>query len=48
LETVLPCHYINPDCEDVREFNRLLDEAKALGEKVPRSVVLKPGDWLEI
>ena len=48
LETVLPCHYINPDCEEVREFNRLLDEAKARGEKVPRSVVLKPGEWLEV
>lgn len=22
LDIVLPCHYINPDCEDVREFDR--------------------------
>lgn len=48
LETVLPCHYINPDCDEVREFNRLLDEAKAQGNRVPRSVVLKPGEWLEV
>jgi L-ascorbate metabolism protein UlaG (beta-lactamase superfamily) len=48
LETVLPCHYINPDCEEVREFNRLLDEARAKDSRVPRSVVLQPGDWLEI
>jgi L-ascorbate metabolism protein UlaG (beta-lactamase superfamily) len=44
LRTVLPCHYINPDCEDVREFNRCLKEAAAQGKRVPDSVVLKPGD----
>jgi L-ascorbate metabolism protein UlaG (beta-lactamase superfamily) len=44
LETILPCHYIDPDCEDVREFNRCLDEACGRGEQVPESLVLKPGD----
>lgn len=44
LKTVLPCHYINPDHADVREFNRHLDEAKARGEIVPDSLVLNPGD----
>ena len=24
LKTVLPCHYINPDCAEVREFERHL------------------------
>ncbi len=47
LETVLPCHYLNPDCDDVREFGRHLAEAAARGERVPRSIVLKPGDWIE-
>ena len=44
LETVFPCHYIDPDCDDVREFNRHLDAARERGERVPESVVLKPGD----
>jgi L-ascorbate metabolism protein UlaG (beta-lactamase superfamily) len=44
LETVLPCHYIDPDCEDVRAFGRYLDEARSQGEQVPQSVVLKPGE----
>ena len=44
LETVFPCHYINPDCDEVREFNDRLDEARRKGKPVPRSVVLKPGD----
>jgi L-ascorbate metabolism protein UlaG (beta-lactamase superfamily) len=44
LETVLPCHYINPDCDDVREFNHHLEAARAHGERVPRSVVLAPGE----
>jgi L-ascorbate metabolism protein UlaG (beta-lactamase superfamily) len=46
LETVLPCHYINPDNDDVREFEHHL--AQAAGEHLPRSVVMKPGDVIEI
>lgn len=49
LKTILPCHYINPDTNpDLREFQRLHGEAKARGEKIGESVVLKPGDWLEL
>jgi len=44
LETVLPCHYINPDCDQVREFNLLLEQAGRDGRKVPRSLVLGPGE----
>jgi L-ascorbate metabolism protein UlaG (beta-lactamase superfamily) len=44
LETVLPCHYINPDCGDVREFVRCIEEARENGERVPKAVVLKPGE----
>ena len=46
LETVLPCHYIDPDNDDVRAFIRHLDEARERGEKVPEPVVLKPGEEL--
>lgn len=48
LETVLPCHYINPDCAEVLEFHRFLEEAGKRGQKVPKSVVLKPGDSIEV
>lgn len=44
LETVLPCHYIDLDNEDVREFNRHLEEARQQRQRVPKSVVMKPGD----
>jgi L-ascorbate metabolism protein UlaG (beta-lactamase superfamily) len=47
LQTVLPCHYINPDCEDVREFHRHLEEARLVGKAVPRSVTLRPGESLD-
>jgi L-ascorbate metabolism protein UlaG (beta-lactamase superfamily) len=47
LKTVLPCHYINPDCAEVREFERLLILAEEAGAKVPRSIVLKPGETIE-
>ncbi len=49
LETVLPCHYIEPNGNaDLAEFQRLHAEAKARGERVPESVVLRPGDWLDL
>jgi L-ascorbate metabolism protein UlaG (beta-lactamase superfamily) len=47
LKTVLPCHYIDPDCFEVREFERELAAAEKLGATVPRSVVLKPGQTIE-
>ena len=47
LETVLPCHYINPDDQDVIAFEGHLANLAADGA-VPRSLVLKPGDWIEI
>ena len=33
---------------DLREFQRLHTEAKQRGEKIGESVVLKPGDWMEL
>ncbi len=47
LDMVLPCHYINPDCAEVREFERHLAAAEEAGAKVPRSIVLKPGEVIE-
>lgn len=46
LETVLPCHYIDPDCPEVVEFNAHLEAAVGRGERVPASLVLKPGDTI--
>ena len=43
LDLVLPCHYIDPDNEDVREFERWLDAARLRGERVPEACVLRPG-----
>jgi L-ascorbate metabolism protein UlaG (beta-lactamase superfamily) len=48
METVLPCHYIDPDCEDMREFDRHLEEARSRGERVPKFVVMKPGDVIKV
>ncbi len=48
LETVLPCHYCNPDDGDVRAFMRHHAAAKARGERTPDALVLSPGDQIEI
>jgi L-ascorbate metabolism protein UlaG (beta-lactamase superfamily) len=47
LETVLPCHYITPD-QDVDEFHRHLADAKAKGARVPHSILLQPGEWIDV
>jgi L-ascorbate metabolism protein UlaG (beta-lactamase superfamily) len=44
LDVVFPCHYLNPDCADVRDFNAHLERARKSGGKVAESVVLKPGE----
>ena len=48
LTTVLPCHYINADCDDVRAFEDCIADMRARGEPVPRSIVMRPGDVIEV
>jgi L-ascorbate metabolism protein UlaG (beta-lactamase superfamily) len=48
LETVLPCHYINPVDPDVEAFQQALADMAAKGKPVPESLVLKPGAAIEI
>jgi L-ascorbate metabolism protein UlaG (beta-lactamase superfamily) len=45
LDTVLPCHYISTDNDDVREFMTYIDVAQKQGLGGPRqALVLSPGD----
>lgn len=46
LKTVLPCHFINPDCPEVAEFQEYLSVAKKGGAAVPEAIVMKPGDTI--
>ena len=52
LQTVLPCHYCDPKhpeaARDLREFQQHLDDARAAGKTVPNSIVMTPGDWIEV
>jgi L-ascorbate metabolism protein UlaG (beta-lactamase superfamily) len=48
LQTVLPCHYLDPNCDDVREFHRCLEETRSWSETMPESVVMRPGDVLTL
>jgi L-ascorbate metabolism protein UlaG (beta-lactamase superfamily) len=48
LQTVLPCHYIDPDDDDVRAFLGHLEEARGRGESVPEAVVLRPGEAITL
>jgi L-ascorbate metabolism protein UlaG (beta-lactamase superfamily) len=48
LDIVLPCHYIDPEHADVREFVGHLDAARARGERAPKPIVLRPGDSITL
>ena len=48
LETVLPCHYLDAGDPDVAAFERHLTALAAKGGPVPRSLVLRPGEALDI
>jgi L-ascorbate metabolism protein UlaG (beta-lactamase superfamily) len=48
LKTVLPCHFINPNCPEVAEFQEHLSAAKKSGTAVPDPVVMKPGDTITV
>lgn len=49
LDVALPCHYINPDCDEVRQFVEFLEQARARGERTPRQTpILKPGDVITL
>ena len=47
LDVVFPCHYINPNCPEVSEFNQHFGKLTGDRAQKPRSVVLKPGDVFE-
>lgn len=48
LDWVLPCHYIDPDHDDVRDFHTHLAALAPKSNKPPRALQLNPGDWIEI
>jgi L-ascorbate metabolism protein UlaG (beta-lactamase superfamily) len=48
LSTALPCHFLDPDCDEVQEFASCIAGAKARGEPTPDVVVLRPGETTEV
>jgi L-ascorbate metabolism protein UlaG (beta-lactamase superfamily) len=45
LDVAIPCHFLDPDCSEVREFTSLLETMRADGRSTVRPVVMRPGDW---
>ena len=48
LREVVVSHYVDPDCEDVREFVKLVENNRRMGLYAPKTHVLKPGEVLEL
>lgn len=49
LDYAIACHFTNKDCDDVREFERLLKNMKgADGSGVVKPVVMNPGETFEL
>ena len=48
LDHVIASHYVDPECDDVKEFLRLVEENKKSGKYAPRVTVLAPGEEFEL
>jgi L-ascorbate metabolism protein UlaG (beta-lactamase superfamily) len=48
LSEVVVSHYLDPECEDVMEFMRLVENNKRKGLYAPKTYVLKLGEVLEL
>lgn len=48
LETVLPCHYILPDNEDMWAFDGFLDKAREQGQRAPKAVMMASREVLTV
>ena len=44
LKYAIACHYIDPECEDVKEFVKILNSAEYNKRGAPKPIVLKPGE----
>jgi hypothetical protein len=48
LKEILVSHYVDPECEDVKEFLSLVENNSKAGMYAPTAHVLNPGDVLEL
>ena len=48
LKYAVACHYIDPECEDVKEFVRILKSTEYNKRGAPKPIVLKPGEIFEV
>ncbi|AQG79249.1 MBL fold metallo-hydrolase [Spirosoma montaniterrae] len=48
VRQVFPCHYINPDHEDVLTFQHYILEHYKAGNALPESILLAPGNWFDL
>jgi len=44
LKTVITSHYVNHECDDVKEFVRIVEENKKSGRYAPEVIVMKNGE----
>ena len=44
LSEIVASHYVDPECDDVKEFVRLADENRKNNRYAPKIHVLAPGD----
>lgn len=44
-EYAIPCHFLDPDCDDVRAFVGLLETMAVDGKPKTKPIVLRPGEW---
>jgi L-ascorbate metabolism protein UlaG (beta-lactamase superfamily) len=47
LETVITSHYVNHECDDVKQFVRLVEKNRIEGSYAPKTIVMKNGEEIE-
>jgi len=45
LKITFPCHYYNPECDDVNEFMMRIKQLQKIKSGAPEAIALKPAEW---
>ena len=48
LETVIASHYVNHECDDVKQFVKLVEKNKSKGNYAPKTIVMKNEEEIEL
>ena len=48
LKTIIASHYVNHECDDVKEFSKIAEKSRLAGGYAPKVIVMKNGEQIEL